>query len=1025
MEKKDYLKNFHEEYSRLNENQKKAVDEIEGPVLVIAGPGTGKTQILAARIGNILLKTDSHPENILCLTYTEAGTIAMRKRLLSFIGPDAYKIPIHTFHSFCNLVIQENLDYFGLKALEPISDLEKIEVMKEIIDEIDINNPLFRVKGDPYFESYRLSSLFELMKKEDYSPQQMVKAIDEYIDDLPNRDEYIYKRATSTKDGKQYKKGDLKEDSIKSEIAKIEKLRAGVFCFEKYQEKLKKRNRYDFYDMILWVIDAFKKEPNILLKYQERFLYFLVDEFQDTSGAQSEIMEFLIDYWDVPNVFVVGDDDQSIFAFQNANIKNIINFSNKYQKNLKTIVLEKNYRSNQPILNTAEALIDYNFERLVKQLPNLTKKLEASLPARLKESHLPEVREYHNFIHETVDIAKEIEKLYQENYPLNEIAVIYRKHSQAEPIVKYLESKGIPLNIKKRLNLLDEILVQQILTILKYIDKEVKNSFSGEDLLIKILHYSFLNIPTYDIAHLVLNTHEKNSKVRIELAKYKNQTEEGYNPFKRINEDIEYWIKSTQNLTLQQLIEKIINRSGLLSYALSNEDKIWNMQVLHSFFEFVKDENAKNTKLNLSGFLNQIRLLEINQLNVPIEKIIYSPNGVNFVTAHSSKGLEFDYVYLISCNKEAWDKGVNRGFTLPDTLTQKVNVDEIEENRRLFYVALTRAKKKLIISYSNRNLKDKELEKTPFIAEIQESSEVNTKNIHLPADELLDFEMNILNEKPVPDIELLEKEFLDKILDDYSMSVTHLNNYLDCPLKFYYLNVIRVPSSKNPASTFGSAIHHCLQQFFTEFRDTNQLPNPDKLLKDFDWYMKRNEDAFLEEDFKRYSEYGKEILPKYYEFYKNTWTNIVSVEKKFKGIVMDGVLLNGAIDKIEFEGKNAHLIDYKTGKYQKNHFYRADLEANPEEKEKYFGGKYWRQAVFYKILVDYDNRKDWDMVSAHFDYVEPDQNGVFHKEKVIINSEDISIVKKQINEAYHSIKELNFKGCGKEDCEWCNMIKFR
>ena len=159
------LKKFEEEYNRLNEQQRKAVDQIEGPVMVIAGPGTGKTQILAARIGKILLETDVLPSNILCLTYTDSGAIAMRRRLLEFIGADAYRVNIFTFHAFCNEVIQENLSLFEKSSLDPISELERIELLKQLIDELPKNNPLKRYRGDVYFEIKNLQSLFSTMKK--------------------------------------------------------------------------------------------------------------------------------------------------------------------------------------------------------------------------------------------------------------------------------------------------------------------------------------------------------------------------------------------------------------------------------------------------------------------------------------------------------------------------------------------------------------------------------------------------------------------------------------------------------------------------------------------------------------------------------------------------------------------------------------------------------------------------------------------------------------------------------------------
>ena len=342
---------FNEEYNRLNDQQRIAVDTIEGPVMVIAGPGTGKTQILASRIGKILLDTDAQPDNILCLTYTDSGVIAMRKRLLQFIGPEAYKVNIHTFHAFCNEVIQENLSAFEKTALDPISELETVELFKKLIDQFPANHPLKRYRGDVYFEIGNLKNLFSTMKKEGWTPAFIEEKIDAYLEDLPNRDEYIYKRKQ-----KQFNAGDLKLEKFNEEKEKMEKLRAAVKEFPRFQKMMTDRNRYDFDDMINWVIRAFEENKNLLARYQEQYQYILVDEYQDTSGTQNQIVELLIQYWNQPNVFVVGDDDQSIYRFQGANIENMLQFANRYSEDLKTIVLDKNYRSTQPILDLSQRI---------------------------------------------------------------------------------------------------------------------------------------------------------------------------------------------------------------------------------------------------------------------------------------------------------------------------------------------------------------------------------------------------------------------------------------------------------------------------------------------------------------------------------------------------------------------------------------------------------------------------------------------------------------------------------------------
>src|SRR5688500_850047 len=227
-------KKFREEYEKLNDQQRLAVDTIEGPVMVIAGPGTGKTQILASRIGKILLETDTPPESILCLTYTDAGVMAMRRRLLNFIGPDAYKVHIYTFHAFCHDVIQENLSLFEKTALDPLSDLERIELFKQLIDSFPKNNPLKRYRGDVYFEINNLQWLFSTMKREGWTPAFINQKIDEYLADLPTRDEYIYKRAY-----KQFKAGDVKQEKLEEEKEKVEKLRAAVNEFDHFQQMMR------------------------------------------------------------------------------------------------------------------------------------------------------------------------------------------------------------------------------------------------------------------------------------------------------------------------------------------------------------------------------------------------------------------------------------------------------------------------------------------------------------------------------------------------------------------------------------------------------------------------------------------------------------------------------------------------------------------------------------------------------------------------------------------------------------------
>ncbi|UKJ07461.1 ATP-dependent DNA helicase [Solitalea lacus] len=1033
-----YTLQFQEALERLNSQQREAVETIDGPVLVVAGPGTGKTQILAARIGKILKDTDTDANNILCLTFTDAGAINMRKRLVEFIGPDAYRVNIYTFHSFCNEVIQENLEYFGKINLDPISDLEEAELLKELIDEFSNDNPLKRYTGEVYFERDRLRNLFSLIKKEDWKLDFVNKAINDYIDDLPNREEFVYKRKH-----KHHNAGDVKEEKIAEEIEKMHLFRAAVADYPKYQAKMRARNRYDFDDMIVWVLNAFKNDPNLLARYQEQFQYLLVDEYQDTSGAQNELIQLLIADREKPDIFVVGDDDQSIFRFQGANMSNILDFAFAYQNDLTTIVLTENYRSTQAILDASRALINNNQERLTKAL-KLDKNLQASNQKLNQLTVVPELIEYANVEHEVVGIASQIVDLLAKGIEPEEIAVIYRNHSQVDELIKYLSAKNIAVNTKRKIDLLSLPFVENIINILRYLAMEINTPYSGDDLLFEIMHYDFFNIPPIETAKISIEVFRKNYSVNnrdndavFGKTSIRRWISDMANPkkltlfdqytsaeIKQLSNDLEFWIKESQNLTLQELFEKIILRAGILKYIMKSKERNWFMEVLTSLFDFLKEENRKKTDLTLQQFIDLIDLMKLNGISIDLNKTLFAEKGVNFMTAHGSKGLEFEYVFVMGCTKKIWDVtkkgGGTKNYKYPDTLTTKVGEgSELEESRRLFYVALTRAKHSLFVSFAAENKKGKEQEHSQFLYEMRQESNLKIERKQLSDEAMFDFIVTQFNEDDKPNIELIDKNYLDLLLQKYTLSVTHLSSYLDCPLRFYFQNLIRVPAGKSPSATFGLAIHWALNKLYLKMREQDAFPDENYLFDQFSWFMFRNRESFTKDQFKLRMEYGQKIITPYYNKYVNSWNKVAVTERSIKNVTIDNVPIKGNLDKIEFNGKQANVVDYKTGKYNnaKDKFKRPD-EKNPN------GGDYWRQAVFYKILVDNDKTNDWEVVSTEFDFVEPISDNEYHKEKVVITPDDIEIVREQIISTYAKIMNHEFsQGCGKEDCHWCNFVR--
>ena len=1022
---------FSEIYNSLNDQQKLAVDTIEGPVMVIAGPGTGKTQILSARIGKILLETDTLPENILCLTYTDAGVVAMRKRLLGFIGADAYKVNLYTFHAFCNDVIQENLSLFEKTSLDPISELEKIELYKQLIDAFPKNHPLKRYRGDVYYEVKNLQPLFSIMKREGWSPAFINERIDAYIKDLPNRTEYIAKRATG-----QFKKGQTRTDKIEEETERMERLRAAVNEFDNFQQLMRKKNRYDFDDMINWVIKAFEENKALLNRYQEQFLYIIVDEYQDTSGTQNRLVELLINYWEKPNVFVVGDDDQSIYRFQGANVENMLAFAENYQKDLLTVVLTNNYRSTQPILDISKMLIDRNEERLVKQLKGLSKELVASNTSIKHLKHPPVIKEYVSERQEMIDITLQVQRLLEQSILPHKIAIIYKENKYGQELAKYFKQLKIPVYSKRSLNIFEIPLAQKIIMILKYLAAEHDIPYGGDEMLFEILHFDWFNIPAIEIAKLSVETAERNfteHKTSLRKLLHDKATQPPKDLFSQgIHEGLkiastvlEKLIADVPNITLQSLFEKIIREAGVLKTIMQSEEKHWLMQVLTGLFEFVKEETRRNPLLNVEGLVKIIELMEKENLPLPLVQVSGNDKGVNLLTAHGSKGLEFQYVFLVGCSAGCWEKKRKpfSGYKFPDTLfssTESSGEKDYEELRRLFYVALTRAEQHLYISYCTCKDDGKQTEPSMFIAEVQEALDADVEKVFVDAESEFIFQSLQFQKDKAPEIEKIEEEFLSRTLEKFVMNVTALNNYLKCPLEFYFKNLVRIPSPKNEATEFGSAVHYALQKLFEKMQNNNQaFPPVEEFIADFDWFMHRHRESFTQEQFDRRMEYGNEVLLNYYNKYIDTWNKIVVVERNIKNVVIEGVPIKGKLDKLEFYGKEVNVVDYKTGDVDKA---REKLYA-PNEKNPN-GGDYWRQAVFYKILIDNYKQRQWQVVSSEFDFIEPDKKKDYKKRKVIITPEDITTVKQQIISVWNKIQQHDFyTGCGKDDCHWCNFVK--
>ena len=696
---------FESAYSRLNDAQKLAVDTIYGPVAVIAWPGTGKTQLLTLRIANILTKTDVTPRNILALTYTEAGSFAMRERLRSFIGTDALRVNIETFHGFCKWLIDEEFpERFvrspGMKMLE---ELDARRMIAKIL--LNGDYTYLKPRHDPELYMGDVIRIVGQLKREGISPEFFREKIDEAIADLPNNEELHYK-----KDSKWWKKGERKAEYTDSE-QRLQRQRELTYVYRAYEEALVTESRYDYDDMILLVRNQLRDDPQFLALIREQYQFIMVDEFQDTNGLQSSIVDLIMDGQDQPNILVVGDDEQSIYRFQGAVMENIINFCDKYrEKGLSVIPLTQNYRSTQTILDASRELIRNNTESLEKAL-NLDKHLikNANLDERKISLFTPSDPQI-----EIAGIISEIRSLHESGIPWSEIAIIYRKNANPVHLVEYLKREKIPFHKQKGENLLHHPEAQKLLKTLKIIDNSYQNELFWEVML-----FDFWGLDLHYLLSFQGKMRASNGEYRKSLFQVFLEDDDMF--VRSVAGKITQFTRDAANKTLVQFFESFLESSGYRSFALAQEDKIERLSILNSFFDEIKTFASLHPESTLKDFIDYIVDLDHYGLSPTTQPIRMESDAVELMTAHGSKGLEFQAVFLYDATSKNWESSRDPSkLSVTVSLFEKHIIDKsekknqkLEEERRLWYVAMTRAKRYLTISASDNG--DMRLQPSSFI----------------------------------------------------------------------------------------------------------------------------------------------------------------------------------------------------------------------------------------------------------------------------------------------------------------------
>ena len=1077
---------FDDRYKNLNEEQRQAVDLVDGPLLVVAGPGTGKTELLSMRVANILKKTDTLPENILCLTFTESGATAMRSRLSDIIGPQAYKVAIQTFHSFGTEIINQNREYFYRGAeFQPADDIASYDILTNIFDELDYNNPLASKNNGEYVHlSDTLKAIGEL-KQAGLSSDELIAVLDandrtldaieqDLADIFANRpsvsmlsmlvpiaekaaslpaeilpsaitplanelalsmarafDEAVEINKTTpiTAWRDEWLEKDTSGRFVFKDRKRHAKLRALAQVYFSYISRMEQASLYDYNDMILNVVHAMELHTDLKANLQEKYQYILVDEFQDTNLAQLRILFNLTDnpLGDEPNVMAVGDDDQAIYSFQGADVNNINRFREQFPS-YRSIVLTHNYRSSELILQAAREVIkqaDGRLETIMDINKTLTPHADASR-AKVSRTKLPTRIDENDWVAST--IAAEIKS----GVKPSDIAVLARNHDELIALVPYLHHYNVAVDYERRDNILDK---ESILA-LELLAETAVAIFGGDhDLadskLPELLSHPMFQIPAETIWRVSLQAHRSGLTW---LETMLNTPD-----LRQLAEWLIARAQAVPHETLEVFVDTLIGApsektEGFISpyhqYYFgtpilndSPEDYLTTLEALRTLRTKLREYRPNDT-LHIADMLEFTRMhRELGARIMTIRSGVTNSDAVHLMTSHKSKGLEFDTVFIINSMDGRWGERVRSRSSLinyPENLRIRPNSNSYNERLRLYFVAMTRAKRQLFISYSATDASGKDILPAGFLSGIAIDEQVITPGHDIEALTTLnqlDWQDYVTNQPTAT-----MKALLEPTLENYKLSATHLNNFIDLthggPSMFLMNNLLRFPAAKSASASYGTAIHATLQRAHNHLVATGEKRPVEDILGDFIHELER--EHLNEADFEFYSKKGSESLATFLAVKYSTFALNQRTELNFanQGVFIGEAHLTGSLDLVDFEESTITVTDYKTGR-------PSNSWKGTTDYDKIRLHKYRQQLMFYQLLCENSrNYASYSFEGGVLQFVEPDARGEIHALEESFTHEDLERFSKLIKAVWHCIVNLDFPDVSEYDASYKGIIAF-
>lgn len=1069
-------------YETLNQQQRRAVDTLDGPVMVIAGPGTGKTELLSMRAAAILQQTDTLPENILLLTFTESGARAMRQRLESIIGKDAYKVAVFTFHGFASEVINQNGSHFYRGAeFQAADELKSFEILEQIFTSLDHTSPLASNMNGEFTYLPEVRTVISELKRNGFTSDELLDVLarnDVAIDAVTRPLSDIFSGRVSKQTASQLEPllslleqvddqqalatleplSALLAASLRRAIDEAEatgstkpvtawrnqwlkknadgefalkaserasKLRDVAYVYYRYMAAMEQASLYDFDDMILQLVHALEHDPELRYNLQEQYQYVMVDEFQDTNLAQLRILLNLLDnpvHEGRPNVLIVGDDDQAIYAFQGADVSNMLTFQSLYD-GVDMIVLTDNYRSTGAVLESARRVITQGSDRLETTLAGLSKVLT---PHSQVESVPVQLTRYETAADEAFALVESVSKQLAAGTAPSEIAVIARRHSELVRLLPYFSHAGVAVSYEKQDNALDLPSIVALQQLARCVTLFAANRHDeAQALLPDVLSHPMWQLDPALLWKLSLHAYEHGTSWVDAMKTFPDTA--------LLAEWFVAVVAQARHANLETSLDTLIGVESLAGYtspffahyfsetaqAEQPADYVMHLEALRTIRAKLRDHSDQEA--TLEAFVSFIDLHRKTHTTVSVTTTRGSDSGVQLMTAHRSKGLEFDVVYLPGIVDGMWGEKArsrSRMIGYPENLPLIPAGDTLSERLRLFYVGMTRARQRLYISHSNELDNGKAASGSSFLAdEPWQTGSISD----IPA---LERAQLLWNEPVYTDTATLQ-ELLAPTLDRFKLSATALNSFVDLPSggpqHFLTQNLLHFPRGVMPHAAYGTAVHEVLQHAHNHFVVQGSTKPLEDSLKDFEHAMARQRFSSAEER-EQFTTRGAQALTTFLASDQAVFTRSQKVELSFagQGVELDGARLSGKLDLVDIDAseKTVRITDYKTGTAALSWTGKADYQKVKLH-------KYRQQLMFYELLVRHSRSyAGYDLRALELLFVEPTPSGAVRSLRADYTPADLEQFQRLVVAVWRKITTLDLPDTSAYEPSYKGILAF-